>query len=366
MENDQLPTVSVGDFVAYLNQTLEMAYPSVSIEGEVEGFKVNQGKYVFFNLKDAEASVGCFMMVYALRVPIEDGMKVVVRARPKLTPWGKFSLTIESIRPSGEGSIKKSFELLKRKLDKEGLFSLERKRALPAWPKKVAIISSVQSAGYADFMKIANDRIGGVEFLVYHTLVQGADAPDQLIQALKKVNELDEVPEVVVIVRGGGSADDLASFNDEALARAIAASRVPTLVGVGHEIDVTLADMVADVRAATPSNAAQLLLPDKDSMLRRIEHLSGQLLPRIQQVIRAREQYIEGTLVQVRTSMLAKVEERIEGVKSVDRLLASYNPARVLARGYAIVRGRIEVGESIKIETQHEIITAEVVSHEQK
>ena len=120
------PQFSVSDFIALTNQTLEYAYPSVDIEGEVSSFKVNQGKFVFFDLKDAGASVGCFMMLFQLRVPIEDGMKVVVTASPKLTQWGKFSLTVRAIRPSGEGSLKKSFELLKAKLDKEGLFAPER------------------------------------------------------------------------------------------------------------------------------------------------------------------------------------------------------------------------------------------------
>ena len=151
---------SVSDFVALTNQTLEYAYPSVQIEGEVASFKVNQGKFIFFDLKDAGASVGCFMMLWQLRQPIEDGMKVIVTASPKLTQWGKFSLTIRAIRPSGEGDIKKSYELLKAKLDKEGLFAPERKRPLPRIPKRVAVISSVQAAGYADFIKILNARWG--------------------------------------------------------------------------------------------------------------------------------------------------------------------------------------------------------------
>ena len=156
--------LSVSDFIAATNQTLEYAYPSVDVEGEVASFKVNQGKYVFFDLKDDGGTVGCFMSLWQLRVPIEDGMKVVVTASPKLTPWGRFSLTVRTIRPSGEGSLKKSFELLKAKLEKEGLFAAERKRPLPSEPQKVAVISSTQAAGYADFMKIVNDRWGGVQF----------------------------------------------------------------------------------------------------------------------------------------------------------------------------------------------------------
>lgn len=366
MENGQLPTLSVGDFVAYLNQTLEFAYPSVSIEGEVEGFKINQGKFVFFNLKDKEASVGCFMMAFALRTPIEDGMRVVVRARPKLTQWGKFSLTIEAIRPSGEGSIKKSFELLKQKLEKEGLFAPERKRLLPSWPRRVAVISSVESAGYADFMKIANDRMGGVEFLVHHVQVQGGEAPDQIIKALAHVNELEDMPEVVVIVRGGGSADDLATFNDEALVRAIASSRVPTLVGVGHEIDVTLADLVADLRAATPSNAAQLLLPERSSMIQHIENLHTKIIPQMHHALASRQAHVRQTVIQAQELVQSQIQSRIDNTQHLKRLLDSYSPVRILERGYAIVRGERAVGKQIAVETKEEIITAEVVQYEQK
>src|SRR5690606_9628284 len=151
-------------------------------------FKINQGKYVFFDVKDTGCSVSCFMMVYQLRIPIEGGMKIIVSAVPKLTAWGKFSLTVRAIRPSGEGSIKKSFELLRAKLDAEGLFAIERKRPLPAIPRHVAVISSTQAAGYADFIKIIEDRWGGVKIEVAHVQVQGADAPDQMIRALRYFN----------------------------------------------------------------------------------------------------------------------------------------------------------------------------------
>lgn len=366
MENDHSPVVSVGDFVAYLNQTLELAYPSIYIEGEVESFKVNQGKFVFFNLKDSEASVGCFMMVFALRTPIQDGMRVVARARPTLTKWGKFSLTIESIRPRGEGDIKKSFDLLKQKLDKEGLFALERKRPLPSWPERVAVISSVESAGYADFMKIAESRGGGVEFLVHHSLVQGEQAPDQLIAALEYINELPEPPEVVVLLRGGGSADDLAAFNDEKLVRAIASSRIPTLVGVGHEIDVTLSDLVADVRASTPSNAAQLLLPEREVISRRIRELQQGLLPRMRQVLQLRQAHVAALMRAGKDSIELAVEEKERSVANLQLLLDSYNPQRILARGYAIIRGEKSVGGRIAVETDRENIIAEVITYEYK
>lgn len=355
-----IPRLAVSDFIALTNQTLEYAYPSIEVEGEVSSFKVNQGKYVFFDLKDAGGSVNCFMTVWQLRVPIEDGMKVIVTATPKLTQWGKFSLTVRAIRPSGEGSLKKSFELLRAKLDKEGLFALERKRPLPGLPQHIAVISSVQAAGYADFIKILEDRWGGLQIDVASVQVQGASAPDQMIKALKYFNAQEYMPEVIVIIRGGGSADDLSAFNDELLVREIAASRIPTLVGVGHEVDVSLADMVADVRAATPSNAAQILVPDRTEVIRAVRRQVQSLLPRTEQAIDGRITSLHTQLSGVMRSVdrqLLRHEEQLGGIR---RVLAELDPRKVLARGYALIRGEISEGAIIEIEKSDIVITAEV------
>lgn len=358
--------LSVSDFIALTNQTLEYAYPSVEIEGEVASFKVNQGKYVFFDLKDAGGSVGCFMTVWQLRVPIEDGMKVIVTATPKLTQWGKFSLTVRAIRPSGEGALKKSFELLKAKLAGEGLFASERKRLLPPQPRHVAVISSTQAAGYADFIKIINDRWGGMRVDVAHVQVQGASAPDQIIRAIRYFNEREELPEVLVIIRGGGSADDLAVFNDEPLVRAVAGSRIPTLVGVGHETDESLADLAADVRAATPSNAAQILVPDKNEIRRAVQGRVRQLLPRLTHAIRVHKQLIHDNLNRALQSTSRVLTDKTSELAATKRLLAELDPHKVLARGYAMIRGEQKVGGEITIETMQAIMKAEVTRYDKK
>lgn len=357
-ENNLLFTVS--DFIAITNQTLEYAYPAVSIEGEVSGFKVNQGKFVFFDLKDDGGSIGCFMMVWQLRVPIEDGMKVIVTATPKLTQWGKFSLTVRAIRPSGEGNLKKSFELLKAKLDKEGLFAPERKRLLPEIPQHVAVISSTDAAGYKDFIKIVGDRWGGLRIDVAHVQVQGASAPDQIIRALKYFNEQEQLPEVIVLIRGGGSADDLSAFNDEPLVREIAASRVPTLVGVGHEVDVSLADLAADVRAATPSNAAQIIVPDRRETIRALHRQVVALLPRTEQVIDHHRQQTSAVLETAFSAIERRLERYEQYMRHRRQLLAEYDPRKVLARGYALIRGELEPGATIEIEKSDKLIMAEV------
>lgn len=358
--------LSVGDFIALTNQTLEYAYPSVAIEGEVASFKVNQGKWVFFDLKDDEGSVGCFMSLYQLRVPLQDGMKVIVTANPKLTQWGKFSLTVRAVRPVGEGAIKKSFELLKAKLDKEGVFAPERKRLLPRMPQRVAVISSTQAAGYADFMKIIDDRWGGVQVDVAHVQVQGEGAADQMISAIKYFNEQAELPEVLVLIRGGGSADDLSVFNDELLVREIAGSRIPTLVGVGHEVDTTLADLAADVRAATPSNAAQLLVPDRAAVTADVRGRLRTILPVIEKAVDMRSQAVRAQLERAFWRTEQAHEQAEQRLGSLRRTLGSYDPRRVLERGYALVRGTVAVGSQIEIERYNDMITAEVRNVRQK
>ncbi|PKL31751.1 exodeoxyribonuclease VII large subunit [Candidatus Saccharibacteria bacterium HGW-Saccharibacteria-1] len=360
MEKSLNPVFSVSDFIAVANQTLEYAFPTVEIEGEVASFKVNQSKFVFFDIKDTGGSIGCFMTVWQMRVPIEDGMKVIISAVPKLTQWGKFSLTIKSIRPSGEGALKKSFELLKAKLDKEGLFAPERKRLLPRLPRHVAVISSTQAAGYVDFIKILNDRWGGIKVDVAHVQVQGSGAPDQIIKAIDYFNQQEQLPEVIVIVRGGGSADDLSTFNDELLVRAIAGSRVPTLLGVGHEIDESLSDMVADVRAATPSNAAQILVPDKQEIIRSVNNQIKALLPRILQIISQQKQIIRDNLMSAVNSVERSLNDQIWKINSLKNTLNQLNPEVILARGYALIRGKTSVGRVIEIETSKYIIGAEV------
>lgn len=351
---------SVSDFLAVFNQVAETAFPVVDIEGEVASFKVNQGKYVFFDVKDSSGSLNCFMTLWQLRTPIEDGMKVIVTATPKLTAWGKFSLTVRAIRPSGEGAIKKSFELLKQKLADEGLFDEVRKRPLPAWPKRVAVISSTQAAGYADFMRIVDDRWAGLELEVANVQVQGAAAPDQIINALSYFNGREDLPEVIVIIRGGGSADDLAAFNDEKLARAIAASRVPTLVGVGHETDESLADLVADRRAATPSNAAQILVPDKAEVARGLDLRVRSVLPPLERAIDRRLDELSQAFETALTTVARYIDQKLDQVTATGVLLAELNPQTVLARGYALLRGQAAVGETVELETSQVIMKAEV------
>ena len=370
------------EFIGVVNQTLEYAYAPVMITGEVASFKVNQNKWVFFDLKDEESSVSCFMTLWQLRIPLEDGMKVAVRAVPKLTKWGKFSLTVDAVQPVGEGSLKKAYELLKKKLTNEGLFDKSKKRELPTDLTRLGVISSTQAAGYADFIKILNARWGGIKVEVAHTQVQGMDAPDQIIRALKYFNERGDV-QVIAILRGGGSADDLSCFNDEALVREIAASRIPVITGIGHEVDESLCDLAADVVASTPSNAAEMLTHDRIAESAKVEKLTRQAKQAVMQEIEKAEENNAGAVLQIAKGIMNKYIEpmreanREKLLKAVERvkeqyskvvddmrhkvkLLETLNPEKVLSHGYAILSGKISPGEVIGIMTSKEEIEAEI------
>ena len=351
---------SVSDFIATSNDIFEKSFPSVLIEGEISSFKVNQNKFVFFDLKDEESVLGCFMTVWQLRFPLEDGMKVIAQVKPKLTNWGKFSLTVEKITPKGEGSLKKSLEILKEKLTREGLFDENRKRRIPQDLQKVAVISSTQAAGYADFIKIINERWGGLKIIVAHTQVQGMAASDQIIRAIDFLNSQSELPDVIAIIRGGGSADDLAVFNDEKLVRAVANSRVPIITGIGHEIDQSLCDLAADFAASTPSNVAQILTPNKFDEMRflrsKILRTNDLLLSKIAELKKTNREKNQ----EIRDRILQNILDHKREIQAKKRILESYNPQNILAKGYALISGEIATGKEITIKTIDKTITAEV------
>ena len=363
----EVPVFSVAQAVATFNQILDAAVPLVEVVGEVANFKVNQGKWVFFDLKDQECLLSCFMPVYQLRVAVEDGMQVQVLARPNVTKWGKFSLTIQSIRPVGKGSIKKSFELLRQKLAGEGLFDDERKRTLPYLPQHIGVISSVDAAGYRDFIKIITARLGGLRIDVISTLVQGTEAPDQIIAAIRQFNQLADPPEVLAIIRGGGSRDDLVAFDDERLVRTIAASRIPTIVGVGHEIDTTLADLVADRRASTPSNAAEVLVPDRQELMTQLEGRLSYMTQAVTHQLATQRTALASTAERLGELIRYKFQAEQNRLGSLKQSLQAYDPQAVLRRGYAMLwdsghhlAKQFKTGDKLLVETTDKLIKTEV------
>lgn len=330
--------LSVSEFVALLNATLEYAYPSVTVTGELSNFRVSKNRWVYFDLKDEESSVKCFGTVYQLPGPLEDGMLLSVRAQPRLHQLYGFSLNVVSMRPTGEGTIRRAAELLERKLATEGLFDPERKRPLPYPPQRIGLIASSESAAYVDFMKILNARWVGINIELIDVQVQGEAAPAQIVAAIEQFNLLPEPPEVLVLTRGGGSADDLQAFSSEAVTRAVAASRVPTLVAIGHEIDVSLAELAADQRASTPSNAAELLVPDRRQVLAGVQSYRQELLRAVQDVLEDHRQLLHDAKSDMAVHVAHRLTNERALLESRRQLLSALSPAKIMARGFSIVR----------------------------
>lgn len=365
----QLPILTPTDFVAITNQTLEFAFSLAYIEGELANFRISKNKWVYFDVKDEYAKVSCFASVYALPGPLQDGMLVRVSGTPRLHPQFGFSVTVQTIQPSGEGSLKKAFELLKVKLANEGLFDESRKRAIPYPPRRIALVTSFESAAYADFIKIISARWPFVGIDLYDVQVQGDPAPTQLANAIATANTEGDVADVLVITRGGGSADDLAAFDDERVVRSIAASRIPTLVAIGHEIDESLAELAADKRASTPSNAAELLVPDRDHEIMAASRLRAHLHVVAKGAITSEQKNIQYLHIALARQLNALVGSAWREVESSRNLLQAYNPQSVLQRGYALVRhnarlvrdvGEVAKGDVIDINLHDGFIAATV------
>ena len=350
---------SPSEFVAVFNQTIETAYPQITIQGELSNFRVSRKRWVYFDIKDELASVKFFGSVYQLPGPLEDGLVVQVIGSPRLHPQFGFSITFQSIQPVGEGSLKKAADLLMAKLAAEGLFAPERKRSLPEFPHRIGLITAAASAAAADFIKILNERWGGLEILLADVLVQGQEAPLQIAAALEYFEQITPLADVLVVTRGGGSAEDLAAFNDERVVRAVAGSRTPTLVAIGHEVDVSLAELAADKRASTPSNAAQLVVPDKQHVISQLQHQKASLATIIEGFINlGLDEVSEQKKFFVQATDALILNER-QLLQASQKLVKVFDPKAALKRGYAIIRkgakhisstSQLKAGDNLSLE----------------
>jgi exodeoxyribonuclease VII large subunit len=324
----------------------------LKVEGEVTSYSLNQGKFIFFDLKDEneEAKLGCFMMAFQLSTPIEDGMRVIVYAKPGIYPKnGQFRLTVTKVEPKGEGSLKRSFELLRAKLQAEGLFDQARKRPIPRFVSRVGVISSSEAAGFGDFKKIAFQRLPGIKFYFVPVSVQGKEAEREISQAFDSLNSTLTL-DAIVLIRGGGSLEDLQAFNGEAVARSIVRSKVPVMVGVGHEKDITIADYCADVRASTPSNAAQLLLPTKEEVQNLVIRLTQDGQRRVEQEISRQRQTIQFKVERMKQKLLYEIQNSRQLVQNLIKQISALSPQETLNRGYSLTAK--ENGELVTKATQ--------------
>ncbi len=328
---------SPSQFVAQYNLALETVFPVVLIEGELLNFKIARGRWVYGDVADERSRLRLFGSVDRLNFDLEDGMRIRVLARPRLSNEYGFSLNIESIQPIGQGSIKKSQDLLAQKLESEGLFEPGRKRQIVKYPQRIGLLASADSAGYADFMKIMNARWPLVEVSLFDSRVQGERAPKELILGLNKLNSLSQNLDAIVIIRGGGSPEDLQAFSAENFVRAVANSRTPTVVGVGHEIDQTLSEKAADLAASTPSNAAELLFPSVQVEAQNIANIQKTLLRSVQENLVDRSENITSLQSELSRATQIFLDQKSQELSKIIDQIKSADPKNVLNLGYALV-----------------------------
>ncbi len=340
--------LSVSDFVTLLNQTLEFAYPNVTIVGELANLRVSKNRWLYFDLKDELAVVKFFGTVYQLPGPLEDGLLLKVRGQPRLHNLYGFSVNVLSIQPAGEGSIRRAANLLRAKLEAEGLFDESRKRPLAYPPNRIGLLTSKQSAAYGDFMKILSARWRGIDIQLIDVQVQGEAATAQIVNGLEQFNGLADPPEVLVLIRGGGSAEDLAVFSTETVTRAVAASRIPTLVAIGHETDFSLAELAADRRGSTPSNAAELLVPARTVLLESLKTLEGQLSQNLAWHIQRARLGLQQQVLNLGQVIDQLIKQATTEAESYKQLLNALSPEAILRRGYAIVRDQDQAIRSVR------------------
>jgi exodeoxyribonuclease VII large subunit len=277
----------VRDLVAAVRSHVEREYSDAWVEGEISNFRAPESGHLYFTLKDGNSQIRVVMFrssARLLRFRPADGLQVVVRGRVTIyEDRGELQIAAEYIEPQGAGSLQLAFEQLKAKLEAEGLFAADRKKPIPSLPSRIGVVTSAQAAALRDILNILERRHHSVNILIYPAQVQGDAASQEVAAGVRYFNQHDNV-DVIIVARGGGSAEDLASFNDEALARAIAASEIPVISAVGHETDFTITDFVADLRAPTPSAAAELVIRSRQE----IEDQAAALHERLSRALRYR------------------------------------------------------------------------------
>jgi exodeoxyribonuclease VII large subunit len=341
--------LSVSELTRSIKSTLAQAFPGIWVKGELSSLKRHDSGHFYFNLKDKEAVISCAMWrgsVGKLAFDPRDGGEVEAFGRIDVyAPRGSYQLIVEQMRPAGLGALLLALEELKRRLGAEGLFDLRRKRELPRYPTRVGVVTSPTGAAVRDIMKVLRRRWPGIPIVLAPVPVQGMGAAAEIAAAIERFNRWGGA-DVLIVGRGGGSLEDLWAFNEEAVVRAIAGSRIPVVTGVGHEVDTTLADLAADVRAATPSHAAELTVRDATEVRHRVELLDDRQARAVRFAIDVRRKSLEELqgkygfkrVRDVFTALQQKVDESI--ARAAQALQVALRAARerldALARAYGL------------------------------
>jgi exodeoxyribonuclease VII large subunit len=378
--------LSVSELTQLIKGTLESHFAGLWVSGEVSEVSRPQSGHVYFTLKDQTAQIRCILWrstAQRQRFELEEGQEVVCRGDIDVyPPRGSYQLVVRSVEPVGLGALQLAFRQLQERLAKEGLFDRARKRPLPPFPRRIAFVTSPTGAAIRDFLEIACRRFRGIHVLVIPARVQGECAADDIVEGVRQANRLVPRPDVLVVGRGGGSIEDLWCFNEERVVRAIVASEIPVVSAVGHEIDVTLSDLAADVRALTPSEAAERIVPSTDELLTRLAQYRQRLVAalrgkcwtsrsRLQSLAHRRifrrpldflgdmSRRLDELEVRIGRAARRRAADARQRLAATAARLDSLSPLAVLARGYsvtlrasdgAVLRSadEVEVGQSIE------------------
>lgn len=371
----ELPVWTVSSLTNYLKQVLDSdeVLRNTAVKGEISNANPYPSGHLYFTLKDSQSQISCVMFnaeARGLRFQAKDGMKVLALGRVSIyEKKGQYQLVVNELRPEGVGELFVAYQQLKERLQQEGLFDEARKKPLPLFPKMVGIITSPQGAALHDMVSIITRRNPGVQIVVAPAVVQGEEAPASLLAALALMQRVSGL-EVMIMGRGGGSLEELWAFNSEDLARALAACPIPVISAVGHETDFTIADFVADVRAPTPSGAAELVVPDEISIRTKLRHLGERVILAMEKRmsrearhlqalatrpvfqnplsrIQSCAQTVDDLARRLRTSVSHSTALKGQKINAHASQLAALSPLNVLKRGYCLCF-RLETGELVK------------------
>lgn len=317
----QQPILTITQLNQQVRFLLEQSFPTIWVEGEISNFSAPSSGHWYFSLKDSNCQIRCALFRGQQKNILfkpQDGSHVLARAKVSLYEGrGEFQLIVEHLEEAGFGKLQRQFEQLKAKLLQEGLFAAELKKSLPYLPKQIGIITSPTGAAIRDILHVLERRFPAIPVIIYPTLVQGEEAAQQIAKAIEIANQRNEC-DVLILARGGGSLEDLWSFNEEIVARAIFASQIPLISAIGHQVDTTIADFVADIRAATPSAAAEIVAPEQTQLLLEVKQNKPRLINLLKRILQEKQQkldWLEHRLKQQHpTQRIATQEKQIEQI----------------------------------------------------
>ncbi len=340
-----LRPITVSQLNDYLSRVIgtDPVLSNVTVKGEASGVKYHSSGHVYFSLVDQGSRLNCFLgrdKVPGLDRQLTDGMELEINGSISIyKKGGSYSLYARTVVFSGAGDLAIAFEEMKKRLEKEGLFDQSHKKDIPFFPYKLGIVTSDTGAAIKDIMKIIRSRNDVCDILVFPVPVQGEGAAEEIASAVDLANKMYKDLDVLIVGRGGGSAEDLWAFNEEVLARSIYASEIPVISAVGHEIDFTISDMVADKRAETPTAAAQMAVPDTGELMEYIHDLKLQMSVQLQNTEKYHRMRCDHLIDELTTSVLGKIDNATSMIEAYRIVLEENDPKEILSRGYAIVEG---------------------------